>query len=454
MSDPRARLADLPRIDALLADADDLVARHGRAPVTAALRRAVERARRRVLEEGAAVPAADALLADAAADLARRRPGPPRPVVNATGVVVHTNLGRAPLAEAARQAVAAASGYCDLEYDLAAGARGSRDARVAPLLAEAAGAQAALAVNNAAAALVLALAALAGGRGVVVSRGELVEIGGSFRLPEIMAASGARLVEVGTTNKTRARDYAAAIDHDDTVAAILVVHPSNYHITGFTEAPDLRELAALARDRGLPLLYDVGSGLLADRHEPWLAGEPSLRGGLAAGADLVLASGDKLLGGPQAGLLAGRADLVERCRRHPLARALRLDKLRIAALVATLELHLAERAHEVPVWGMLGADPAALEARARALARAVGGAVVDGASLVGGGAAPGASLPTPVVRVAAADADAVAARLREGEPPIVVRVADAALWIDLRTVAPADDEVVAGRVAAALAADA
>src|SRR5690606_21447156 len=250
MSDPRARLADLPRIDALLADADDLVARHGRAPVTAALRRAVERARRRVLEEGAAVPAADALLADAAADLARRRPGPPRPVVNATGVVVHTNLGRAPLAEAARQAVAAASGYCDLEYDLAAGARGSRDARVAPLLAAAAGARAALAVDEAGAGLVLALAALAGGRGVVVSGGELVEIGGSFRLPEIMAASGARLVEVGTTNKARARDYAMAADGDDAIAAILVVHPSNYRVTGFTERAELRDLAALAHDRG------------------------------------------------------------------------------------------------------------------------------------------------------------------------------------------------------------
>src|SRR5690606_22675018 len=218
------------------------------------------------------------------------------------------------------------------------------------------------------------------------------------------------------------------------------------------EAPDLRELAALARDRGLPLLYDVGSGLLADRHEPWLAGEPSLRGGLAAGADLVLASGDKLLGGPQAGLLAGRGDLVERCRRHPLARALRLDKLRIAALVATLELHLAERADQVPVWGMFEADPTALRTRAEALAAAVGGSVVAGASVVGGGAAPGAAVPGPVVRVAAPDAGAVAARLRRGDPPVVVRVAEDAVWVDLRTVAPADDGLVAERLGAALAA--
>src|SRR5690606_34295777 len=241
MSDPRARLADLPRIDALPADADDLVARHGRAPVTAALRRAVERARRRVLEEGAAVPAADALLADAADDLAGRRPGPPRPVVNATGVVVHTNLGRAPLAEAARHAVAAAAGYCDVEYDLEAGVRGSRDARVAPLLAEAAGAEAALAVNNAAAALVLALAALAAGRGVLVSRGELVEIGGSFRLPEIMAASGARLVEAGSTNKTRARAYAMAAAGDDANAAILGAHPPKYRASGSTGGARVRD---------------------------------------------------------------------------------------------------------------------------------------------------------------------------------------------------------------------
>jgi L-seryl-tRNA(Ser) seleniumtransferase len=303
-----------------------------------------------------------------------------------------------------------------------------------------------MAVNNAAAALVLVLATLAGGRQVVVSRGELVEIGGSFRLPEIMVASGARLLEVGTTNRTRAADYLAG----DDVALLLKVHPSNFRITGFTAAPSVVALADIARARGVPLVHDTGSGLLGDRPEPWLAEEPSVRGSLAAGADLVLCSGDKLLGGPQAGLLVGRADLVAACRRHPLARALRLDKLRIGALVATLESHLRDRLDEVPTWAMLQAHSGALRVRAETLARRVGGTVENGATLIGGGAAPGVGVPGPVVRLACPSPDQVAHRLRGGTPPIVVRIADDCLCVDLRTVPRSDDDLLAERLAAAL----
>ena len=441
----RPTLAMLPRIDALVAAAGDLVTRYGGTATTAALRRAVDEARRSLLDVGGVAPGVDEVLAVAAADLAVRRPGPPRRVLNAAGVVIHTNLGRAPLSDSARRAVNEAAGYCDLEFDLASGGRGSRGARLEPLLAEAAGAPAAIAVNNAAAALVLVLAALAGGREVLVSRGELVEIGGSFRLPEIMAASGARLVEVGTTNRTRATDYRAGAD----VALLLKVHPSNYRVTGFTEAPSVAALAAVARDRGVPLVHDVGSGLLDDADEPWLAEEPSLRGSLAAGADLVLCSGDKLLGGPQAGVLVGRPDLVAECRRHPLARALRLDKLRVAALIATLESHLRGAREELPTWAMLAADPGALRRRATALASRVGGTVEDGETLVGGGSAPGAAVQSPVVRVPAAPPERVAARLRAGDPPVVARVEAGALWLDLRTVPEGSDGLLGDLVLAA-----
>jgi L-seryl-tRNA(Ser) seleniumtransferase len=430
-------LSALPRIDALLEAGVDLVARFGRAPATEALRRAVDGARAELLAGAEDVRAdADGLLAAAREDLATRRPGPPRRVINATGVVLHTNLGRAPLSEAACAAVGEAAGACDLEYDLATGARGSRGARLEPLLAEATGAAAAIAVNNAAAALVLVLGALARGRDVLVSRGELVEIGGSFRLPDIMAASGARLVEVGTTNKTRATDFA---DAGDDVALILKVHPSNYRITGFTEDAPVGALAEVAARRGVPLVHDVGSGLLHDRHERWLDGEPSMGGSLAAGADLVLCSGDKLLGGPQAGILAGRADLVAACRRHPLTRALRLDKLRIAALVVTLEQHLRGDLRAVPTWRMLEADSDAIGVRADALARALDGTVEAGTSLVGGGSAPDRAVPSRVVRVPVEHPDRVAAALRAGAPPIVVRVEGAAIWVDPRTVDPIDD---------------
>jgi L-seryl-tRNA(Ser) seleniumtransferase len=371
-------------------------------------------------------------------------------VINATGVVVHTNLGRAPLADAARDALLDAAGYCDLEYDLATGRRGSRTGRLEPLLSDAAGADAAFAVNNAAAALVLALAALADGRGVLVSRGELIEIGGSFRLPDIMAASGARLIEVGTTNRTRADDFLT----DDDAAAILALHPSNYRIVGFVAQPTLAELAAVAAKRQIPLLYDAGSGLL-QKSSGALAGEPAVADALREGADLVLCSGDKLLGGPQAGLLFGSADLVERCRRHPLARALRLDKLRIAALQSTLELHLRDRAADVPVWRMLQAGHAELAARSSRLvnaliAQGVTAIVVDDGGLPGGGAAPDVVLAGPVVRITVDEPDAVATWLRERRPPVVVRVADDAVLVDLRTVEAGHDDQLARHVVAAV----
>ncbi|HWH31980.1 MAG TPA: L-seryl-tRNA(Sec) selenium transferase [Egibacteraceae bacterium] len=444
MNSPR----NLPRIDDLLAEAAGLVARYGRGAAADALREVVDRTRAALLDGSPAATTADDLIAQAETLLAARRPSPPRKVINATGVVVHTNLGRAPLSAAAVAAIADAAGPCDLEYDLAGGRRGSRGDHVDALIAEACGAQDALAVNNAAGALVLVLAALAGPRGVLVSRGELIEIGGSFRLPDIMAASGARLVEVGTTNRTRAGDYAAAADADADVALVLKVHPSNYTIDGFAESPSVAELHAVTQPRELPLVHDVGSGLLHPDARPWLADEPSMRGSLDAGADLVLCSGDKLLGGPQAGLLAGRGDLIRACRSHPLARALRLDKLRIAALHATLEAHLREPEAELPVWRMLAAAGESLRERAARLAAAVGpqADVCEGESVVGGGSAPGARIPGPVLRLAVASAERAARMLREGDPPVVVRVEDGAVWVDPRTVEEADDALLAARL--------
>jgi L-seryl-tRNA(Ser) seleniumtransferase len=445
---------DLPRIDELLEAAGDLVARYGRGASTGALRESVERARSSLLSGVDASIDTDALVASAAELLAARRPEPLRPVINATGVVVHTNLGRAPLSAEAVEAMTGAASTCDLEYDLAGGSRGSRGARLAPLIAEACGAEDGMAVNNAAGALVLALAALAAGKPVLVSRGELVEIGGSFRLPDILAASGARLVEVGTTNRTRAGDYAAAADGHPDAALILKVHPSNFQVSGFTESVEVSELAALARARGLVLLHDVGSGLLGPSDHAWLADEPDLHSSLSAGAHLAVCSGDKLLGGPQAGLIAGDAEHVTACRRHPLARALRLDKLRIAALQATLEAHLRGDRRAIPVWRMLDAEPAALELRAMALAAACGGDadVAAGESVVGGGSAPGAVIPTALVRIACASPERVARHLRHGDVAVVARVDDGALWLDPRTVDPADDALLAQMVHAALAA--
>ena len=410
---------------------------------------AAVRAARAVLEEERAARRAggtvhgdeDGLAAAAAAWLRRRlEPGPHR-VLNATGVVVHTNLGRAPLGAGARAAVAAASGYSDLEYDLGRGARGSRHDHVAPLLATLCGAEDALVTTNNAAAVLLMLSALCRGREVLVSRGEAVEIGGGFRIPEVMRLSGARMIDVGTTNRTRAADYAAAVT--PRTAAIVRVHPSNFSVVGFTERPSTAECAGVAREHGLLLLEDAGSGALRDpaRLAPGLAGEPVLDAVLAAGADLVTASGDKLCGGPQAGLVAGRAELVAKLRRHPLMRAVRPDKMVLAALGATLASHLSGTAEEaVPVERMLARDPEAIEAEARAWAwtlRADGvpADVAPGRSEAGGGSLPGTSLSTTCVTLPGPTGRLLAA-LRAVEPPVIARAEAGRVWLDPRTVAP------------------
>ena len=372
---------------------------------------------------------------------ARLRPSLRR-VVNATGVIVHTNLGRSPLSDDARAAVLrAASGYSNLELDLGEGARGSRQAHVEALLCELTGAEAALAVNNGAAAVLLAAAALAGdGGGIVVSRGQLVEIGGSFRIPDVVAQSGAVLREVGTTNRTRLRDFAAALG--DATGAILRAHPSNFRAVGFVEEVSIEALCGL----GVPVIDDVGSGVLADG-VPVLADEPAVRRSVRAGAALVCFSGDKLLGGPQAGVLVGTADAVGAAKRHPLARALRIDKLSLAALEATLALYRdPERARrEIPVLAMLEADPAVLQARAEQLATAIGGEVVQAVAKVGGGALPLLELEGPAVALHSGSPDATAARLRDADPPVIARIQEGRVLLDPRTMA---DEEIAWVVAA------
>src|ERR671936_373735 len=373
------RLRDLPSVDELARGTDDPLA-------VDAARTVLARARETIAAGGSVGDLAALLRAEVHALRAPRL----RRVLNATGVLVHTNLGRAPLAEhALERVVEAARGYSNLEYDLADGRRGSRQEHVAATLRRLTGAEAALVVNNNAAAVLLALAALAEGREVVVSRGELIEIGDGFRIPDVLARSGAGLREVGTTNRTRAADYERAIGPE--TGALLRVHQSNFRVVGFTEQPTVAELAAVARRHDVPLVDDLGSGVLVD-----LEGEPSARASTAAGADLVCFSGDKLLGGPQAGVVVGRAQLVERLRRHPLQRALRADKLTLAALEGTLLLYLdPERAlAEIPVLRMLNESAAVVRARAARLAEAVGGEVEETVARVGGGALPLTEIPS------------------------------------------------------------
>ena len=424
------RLRDLPSVDVLLHD--ERLAREPHPLALTAVRATLEQAR----EEIRAGAEPGDLVERALAELARVRRPALRRVLNATGVLVHTNLGRAPLADAAVERVVAAAGYSNLEYDLREGGRGSRLDHVAPLLRRLTGAEAALVVNNNAAALLLVLAGLAEGREVLVSRGELIEIGDGFRIPDVLARSGARLVEVGTTNRTRAGDYEAAIGPG--TALLLRVHQSNFRVVGFTQQPSLRELAAVAARHGLPLVVDLGSGALVE-----VEGEPTPAASLAAGADLVCFSGDKLLGGPQAGIVAGRAELVERLRRHPLMRALRADKLSLAALEGTLALHL-DRPDEIPVLRMLREPLAAVRARAERLAAAVGGTVEETVARAGGGALPLAELPS----CACAVEEELAAALRAHEPPVVAVVRDGRTLLDCRTLTDAEADEVAAAVAA------
>jgi L-seryl-tRNA(Ser) seleniumtransferase len=365
-----------------------------------------------------------------------------RRVLNATGVVLHTNLGRAPLAAAAVTALTATAGAAtNLELDLAGGRRGSRQAHVEPLLVELLGCAATLVVNNGAAAILLALAAHGSGREVAVSRGQLIEIGDGFRIPEVLAQSGARLVEVGSTNRTRQADYLRAIGPN--TAALLWVHPSNYRVVGFAETTSLAELRTLCDDHRLPLIADLGSGSLLDL--PLGAHEPTVQEVLAGGADLVTFSGDKLLGGPQAGILAGSEAAIETCRRHPLARAVRIDRLSLAALEATLRLYRdpTRAMDEVPTLRALLEPLERVRVRAERLAARLGGQVVETVGRVGGGALPLAELESFAVALLG-DADAVSAKLRAGHPAVIARISDGACLLDCRTLSDADaDEVPA-----------
>jgi L-seryl-tRNA(Ser) seleniumtransferase len=427
-------LRDLPSVDELAAD-ERLATTAPRPLLVAAARSALARAREEIqagADPGDLVDRVESELAAARAARLRR-------VINATGVIVHTNLGRAPLAGDALERVAAvAAGYSNLEYDVGEGARGSRQDHVAPILRRLTGAEAALVVNNNAGALLLALAALAEGSEVLVSRGELIEIGDGFRIPDVLARSGARLREVGTTNRTRAADYERAVGPE--TALLLRVHQSNFRVVGFTEQPRLEELVRIGRAHAIPVVDDLGSGVLVE-----LEGEPSARDALSAGADLVCFSGDKLLGGPQAGIVVGRADLLDKLRRHPLQRALRADKLTLAALEATLALYLDPKraAREIPVLRMLGEPLEAVRTRADRLAELVGGEVEQTVGRVGGGALPLAELPS----FACAVEEELAAPLRDGEPPVIGILRDGRLLLDCRTLSDEEVDEVAARIA-------
>ena len=440
MADEENPYRDLPAVDelAVAIDGDDLA----RPLVVAIARTAVERARANI-ETGSAGNArsiADDLVAEALLAQSTR-------VINATGVLLHTNLGRAPISASAGEAAReSAVGFTNVELNLSDGSRGGRGVHTTSLLTALTGAEDALVVNNNAAALLLALAATSSGRAVPVARGELIEIGGSYRIPAVMEVSGARLIEVGTTNRTRVSDYATTLQIHD-CGAVLKVHPSNYRVEGFTEEASVKELAEVAHRRDVPLIHDIGSGLL-DEHAPWLGpsfpewlkGEPSVRQSLGAGADLVTFSGDKLLGGPQAGIIVGSKDAVAPLRRHPLARALRIDGMTQGALAATLEAYADDRAMDIPFWRMATLENADLGPRIDKLEAALGGESRPGVSLIGAGSVPGTGIPTP--QLVLAGEDHLYERLLRSSTPVAARRAEGDLIVDLRAVEPADDDVV------------
>ena len=419
------------------------------ATVVEAARAVIAEARERIRSGGVALDSMD-LVAELEARVRDSIRPALRPVINASGVLLQTNLGRAPLSERAITAMAAvARGYSNLEYDLSGGERGSRHEHVRSLIRRTTGAEDGIVLNNNAAAIFMVLSVFASGREVIVSRGQAVEIGGGFRIPDVLRQSGARLVEVGTTNRTYARDYGAAITPE--TAAILRVHSSNFRVIGFTAEASLSELATLARERGVALFDDLGSGCLVETRDYGLAHEPTVQETIAGGADLAMFSGDKLLGGPQCGIVAGRGELIEQLRRHPLARALRVDKLTIAALNATLSSYAEGREREeVPIWRMLAIDEARLKRRAGGWARAwgEGASVVRSRSMVGGGSLPEEGVATWSTAIRVASADALARELRSGEPAIVARIHDGAVLLDPRTVEPGDDRAIAQRLSA------
>jgi L-seryl-tRNA(Ser) seleniumtransferase len=436
------RLRQLPSVDRLLGEEAvlELVAAYGHQQTVDALRKTLNAARVKV-QAGASVPDIATLVARADTRLQERLAPTLRPVINATGVIIHTNLGRATLSAAARVAVEATGrSYSTLEYDLQGGQRGQRTLHTEQLLCGLTGAEAALVVNNNAGAVLLALTGLAQGRGIVISRGQLIEIGGGFRVPDVMAQSGARLIEVGTTNRTHLRDYATALDAHEDVALIMRAHSSNFRIVGFTAEPSLPQLVTLGAKYDLPVMDDLGSGALLDTAQFGLMHEPMVQESVAAGAAVVCFSGDKLLGGPQAGIIVGQAKYVDPLKRHPLARALRADKLCLAGLQATL-LHYAkdEATEQIPIWRMIAKPLAEVERRAnrwrRALRRAgVDVEIVDGRSTVGGGSLPGGTLPTKLVTLPVAHPDRLSAALRAANPPVIARIGDGCLVLDPRTV--------------------
>lgn len=440
MSDLRA----LPAVDALLQTeaAGRMTETYGREMAVEALRAVLAEARKSALQ-GQTLPDRDTLLAQAEARLRTWFKPTLVDVINASGVVLHTNLGRAPLSrEALRVLGRVSSGYCTLEYDLERGQRGSRTVHAEGLLKRLTGAEAALVVNNNAAAVLLTLSALAKRKRAIISRTQLVEIGGGFRIPDVMAQSGARLVEIGTTNRVHLADYETALEEG--AALVLRAHQSNFRIVGFTSEPALPEIAAAAHARGALLMDDLGSGTLLDTARYGLPHEPTVQESLAGGADVVTFSGDKLLGGPQAGIIVGQAALLAKIKKHPLARAVRADKLCLAALTVTLEHYLkGEAERKIPIWRMISQTPAALQNRAQAWAAALGtGEVIQGLSTVGGGSLPEETLPTWLLALPGGQPNALLAKLRRAAPPVIARVEADRVVLDARTVLPEQDEAL------------
>ena len=443
------QLRDLPSVDSVMSTESvaGIVDSYSREWVVGLVRRELDQARGRV-RNGAAAPTALELAESVRGQVQSAVRVEPRRVINATGVIIHTNLGRAPLSQAANGAIAqAAQSYINLELDLASGRRGSRQSHLQSLLCQLTGAEGALAVNNNASALLLGLSALAVGGEVIVSRGEAVEIGGGFRIPDVLRQSGGTLVDVGTTNRTYIRDYEQAITEN--TAALLKVHASNFRVEGFTSAVEVSELVELGRERGIPVLHDVGSGSLLPTQRYGLAHEPMPQESISAGAGLVFFSGDKLLGGPQAGIVVGKRELVNKLERHPLARAVRIDKLSLAALTATLLHYLREEAEEeIPIWRMIAASAESIKDRAQRWREQLGlNAGLElklSRSAVGGGSLPGETLPTWVLAITCSggqgDPEEVMGRLRRADPPVVARIEDNQVMLDPRTVLPEEEE--------------
>jgi L-seryl-tRNA(Ser) seleniumtransferase len=451
-------LRQLPSVDSLLQTSAEqrLEAEHGHDSVVDVVRAVLDDARASILS-GEAPPTENDLVKAVHANFRAQRLRQLQPVINAAGVIIHTNLGRAPLSQETLETMTAiAGGYSNLELDLVRGERGGRGASVEGLLTHLTGAEAALVVNNNASAVLLVLTALVSGRGVVISRGQLVEIGGGFRVPDVMRQSGARLIEVGTTNRTHLRDYRQALETQDNVGALLRAHRSNFQLVGFVTEPTLAEMAALARENDIIVIDDLGSGALLDTAKYGLDHEPTVQESIAAGAGIVCFSGDKLLGGPQGGLIVGRADLLQTVRRHPWARAVRMDKIALAGFESTL-MHYAKReaTEKVPVWQMICRPSDEIKRQARRWSQRLStlgltAQVMEGKSTVGGGSLPGTTLPTWWVALSVASPDSLSERLRYGDPPVIARIEGDRLLLDPRTVLPGQEQALLKAIQAAI----